>query len=222
LVDYMICAIVPVKSLSLAKGRLAGILTAAERQALVLAMLGDVLAALGAARGVDQVGVVSQDREVLALAADARVQGLHDRAQDLNGALALAAAHYASSGATAVLVVPADVPLITQGEIERFVGMHAGARGVALAPSRDGGTNALLVWPPLALPFQFGRGSLARHQEMARERGLAPRLFHAPGLELDVDRPNDLLQISEMDGETATQRLTRKLGVRVRDVCLGM
>jgi 2-phospho-L-lactate guanylyltransferase len=216
----MICAIVPVKSLSLAKGRLAGILTAAERQALVKAMLGDVLAALGAARGVDRVGVVSRDREVLALAADARAEGLLDREQDLNGALGLAAGRYASSGATAVLVVPADVPLITPGEIERFVGMHAGARGVALAPSRDGGTNALLVWPPLALPFQFGRGSLARHQEMARERGLAPRLFHAPGLELDIDHPDDLFALASSPGATAAQRLVRELNICARLACV--
>jgi 2-phospho-L-lactate/phosphoenolpyruvate guanylyltransferase len=65
---------------------------------------------------------------------------------------------------------------------------------MVIAPSRDGGTNALLAWPPLVLPFLFGVGSQARHMAAARERGLGVYEFRAPGMELDVDRPDDLLR----------------------------
>jgi 2-phospho-L-lactate guanylyltransferase len=216
----MICAIIPVKALALAKGRLSSILTAAERRALVLAMLGDVLAALGAARGVERVGVISADETVLALALALGAEALHDRAPDLNAALAQAAGHYADAGASAALVLPADVPLLTPGEIERLVATRAGASGGLIAPSRDGGTNALLIWPPLALPFLFGQQSLARHQAAAHARALALRTFHTPGLELDVDRPDDLLLLAEAAGATAAQRLVRALNLCERMACV--
>ena len=67
--NYMICAIVPVKPLQIAKTRLSDLLTISERGMLVLAMFDDVLAALGAARGIERIGVVSADRTVLARAA---------------------------------------------------------------------------------------------------------------------------------------------------------
>jgi 2-phospho-L-lactate/phosphoenolpyruvate guanylyltransferase len=92
--------------------------------------------------------------------------------------------------------------------------------GMVIAPSRDGGTNALLAWPPLALPFLFGVGSQARHLAAAQERGLAVREFRTPGMELDVDRPDDLLLLAETDGETETQRLVRDLCVAERVMCV--
>src|SRR5258706_371272 len=54
----------------------------------------------------------------------------------------------------------------------------------------------------------------------ARERGLATRLFRAPGLELDIDRPDDVLLLAEADGETAAQQLARELCVDARLACV--
>src|SRR6266540_2185974 len=122
----MVYAIVPVKTLQLAKGRLSSILTASERRALVLAMLGDVLAARGAA---------------------------------------------------ATLVLHADIPLVTPGEIERMVVSRSGARGAVIAPARDSGTNALLTWPPLALPYLAEAGSETAAQRLARELSLCERVM---------------------------------------------
>jgi 2-phospho-L-lactate guanylyltransferase len=216
----MISAIVPVKTLARAKSRLSALLSAPERRALVLAMLGDVLTALGAARGIDHIGVISADPTVLLLAARHGAEALADHATDLNAALAQAASHYAAAGATATLALPADVPLVTAAEIDQLLAARATARGMLIAPSYDGGTNALLVWPPLALPFLFGEGSLERHLAAARERGLTARQCRVPGLELDVDRPGDLLLLAEMAGETATQRLARELCVAERVMCV--
>jgi 2-phospho-L-lactate/phosphoenolpyruvate guanylyltransferase len=216
----MISAIIPVKALPLAKSRLRALLSGPERQALVLAMLGDVLAATVAAHSIDYVGVISADPTVLALAAERGAEALPDHARDLNTALTQAAAHYAARGAAAVLALPADIPLVQPHEIDDLLATRTAARGMAIAPSRDGGTNALLAWPPLALPFLFGVGSQARHLAAAREHGRAVREFRAPGMELDVDRPDDLLLLAETDGETATQRLVRELCVAERVMCV--
>ena len=215
----MLYAIVPVKSLQLAKGRLAHIFTLPERRALVLAMLGDVLAALRATTALSGTIVVSRDAEVLALAARSGASALLERADDLNGAFAQAAAFAELSGATRILALPADLPLITPAEITGLIATGVES-GVALAPSRDGGTNGLYRPVAAALPVLFGVGSLARHLAAARERGLAARLFRAPGLELDIDRPDDVLLLAEADGETAAQQLARELCVDARLACV--
>src|SRR5215208_6821567 len=117
----MISAIIPVKALPLAKSRLRALLSGPERRALVLAMLGDVLAAVGAARGIDYVGVISADPIVLALANVCGAEALPDHAHDLNAALTQAAAHYAARGAAAALALPADIPLVQSREIDALI-----------------------------------------------------------------------------------------------------
>jgi 2-phospho-L-lactate/phosphoenolpyruvate guanylyltransferase len=216
----MICAIIPVKALARAKGRLSTLLTAPERRRLVLAMLGDVLSALEAAHGIDRIGVISADPTVLVLAAEHGAEALPDHATDLNAALAQAAGYYAAAGAAATLILPADVPLVTPAEIDQLVVARATAPGMLIVPSYDGGTNALLSWPPLSLPFLFGERSLERHLAAAQERGLLARQCRIPGLELDVDRPDDLLLLAEMAGETATQQVARELCVAERVMCV--
>jgi 2-phospho-L-lactate guanylyltransferase len=217
---FMNVAIIPVKALPLAKSRLGALLSGPERRSLVLAMLGDVLAAVGAAGSIDYVGVISADPTVLALAAAHGAEALPDHAPDLNAALTQAAMHYLARGAAAALALPADIPLVQSGEIDDLIAARTPPRGIVIAPSRDGGTNALLAWPPLALPFLFGVGSQAQHLAAARQRGLAVREFHTPGMELDVDRPDDLLLLAETDGETQTQRLVRELCVAERVMCV--
>lgn len=209
----MICAIVPVKTLATAKTRLSHFLSPTERRALVLAMLDDVLAALLAAQCVDRVGVISADALVLAQASARGVDALVDQSADLNAALTQAARHYAGAGATAALLLHADLPLVTPVEIEQMIACGLRAPGALLAPSRDGGTNALLAGPPLALPFHFGANSLAQHIAAAREQGVEVRQFRRPGLELDIDRPDDLWLLAETPGATATQQLARELNV---------
>jgi len=215
----MLYAIVPVKPLQLAKGRLSGVLITSERRALVLAMLGDVLAALHATEVVRETIVVSRDAEVLALAARRGVAALLERADGLNAAYAQAAAFAGLSGAAALLALPADLPLVAPDEIVGLVAAGEDA-GVALAPSRDGGTNGLYRPTDVLLPFLFGPDSLAQHINAARERGVAARLFRAPGLELDIDRPDDLLLLAEAAGETAAQQLVRELCVEARLACV--
>ncbi|GAB4216511.1 MAG: 2-phospho-L-lactate guanylyltransferase [Roseiflexaceae bacterium] len=209
-----VVAVVPVKSLGRAKGRLAPALEPAQRRELVLAMLSDVLGALRSARAGGALGgyaVISRDTEVLGHAAAQGATPLLDRADDLNDALAQAAGHYALRGAAGLLVLPADVPLVAPADIARLT--KAAGPGVTLAPSRDGGTNALLVRPPLALPFLFGPSSLARHLDAARAHGLPATMFRAAGLVLDVDSPDDLALLAGAPGETAAQRLVRGINV---------
>src|SRR5438876_973810 len=69
-----------------------------------------------------------------------------------------------------------------------------------LAPSRDGtGTNAILVRPPLAVPYLFGSDSLQRFLEAARQRHLNYSTYHSIGLALDIDTVDDLDEVEVLN-----------------------
>jgi 2-phospho-L-lactate/phosphoenolpyruvate guanylyltransferase len=188
-------AIVPVKSLSRAKRRLAEHLGAAARRQLVLAMLEDVLAALAASAAVDRVLVVSPDPCVAELAAANGVMVLREaRLEGLNAAVRKGLAAAGAAGAHQALVLPGDVPLASAQEIAQLC--NAPRPGVRLVPSADGaGTNALLLAPPDAIAPGFGRGSCARHIARARAQGCGIEVLHLPGLGSDIDGPRDLARL---------------------------
>jgi 2-phospho-L-lactate guanylyltransferase len=109
---------------------------------------------------------------------------------DLNQNLGRAAAELAH-GADTLLVVPADVPCIAPGDVEALLAAHRG--GVTLvAARRDGGTNALALTPPDAIPFLFGPQSARRHLEAARQRGIRAASHGLEAFACDIDTPEDL------------------------------
>lgn len=185
----MVVAVVPVKALADAKGRLAAALDARARAGLVGALLARVLAACAAAEAVGAVVVVAGDRRAAALAAGAGVRVVVERRPGLDAALRrgdLEARH-----ASACLVVPADLPLVTGEDLDAVCG--AGPDPVVVvAPSHDGGTGALLRRPPAVVPAAFGPGSARAHLRLAAARMVAARTIVRPGLALDIDTPEDL------------------------------
>jgi F420 biosynthesis protein FbiB-like protein len=106
-------------------------------------------------------------------------------ARGLNAALTFAADDLARQGAAGLLVLPADVPLATPGDIEIVLAAWQGET-VVLCPSRSGGTGALALRPPQAIPFHFGPRSFAAHRRAAAERGLPVAVLSRPNLALDI------------------------------------
>ena len=188
-------AIVPVKTLALAKARLAPTLSAPIRRRLVLTMLEDVLELLLGEPAVDRVLVVTADADVCALARDKGATALReDQASGLNPAVRLGVAHASKHGADRVLFLPADVPLATAAEIGQIVAPGLDRLGgPAIVPARDeDGTNALLFSPPGAIDPSFGAGSFVRHCRQAVTRGLDLRVLRLSGLGADIDEAADL------------------------------
>ena len=185
-------ALIPVKELSQAKARLAPVLDAAGRRELALALFRDVLAAALACPALDGVAVVSRDADVLSIAVEAGAQGLPERG-DLNEALTSAAEKLRARGVDRLVVLAADLPLVTAEDIATVAEADA---DVVVVPSTDGGTNALAL-PPGAIAFQFGPESAQRHLKAAREARLRTLLLDLPGLGLDIDTPSDLERLRE-------------------------
>ena len=213
----MIAAVVPVKRLDEAKGRLSVLLTPDERRRLALAMLEDVLGALQAVPRIDFVAVVSPDTGALARAAALGAEPITEppHVRGVNQALSLAARVLADRGAGALLVVAADIPTALPTEIEAVLDALPD-RGIAICPTADRGTGALALRPPDVVPFRYGRHSSVLHKREAVARGLPARVLHAASLARDVDEPRDLAQLLGRPAETATHRLLAGLGIAER------
>jgi 2-phospho-L-lactate guanylyltransferase len=192
-------AIVPVKPLRYGKSRLAEVLTPDERSDLNRRMLAHTLDTLTAIPEIEHVLVVSRDQAALALAREYGARTVQENGSPhLNVALARAtvvAKNYATRG---VLIVPADLPLITPEDVRLMLERAVKPPVVVVAPDRrQDGTNALLVCPAGLIEYEFGPGSFQRHCERARQAGARLEICDMPSLALDMDLPEDLELVSE-------------------------
>jgi 2-phospho-L-lactate guanylyltransferase len=187
-------AVVPVKPLRQAKSRLAAVLTEAERVELSLWMLSRTLEVLAEVREISATLVVSADPDVLGLASAAGGVALPESdPPNLNRALLLAREAARTAGASAVLVLSADLPRLAPSDVLAMAGLAARPPTLVIAPDRHGrGTNALLVAPAALIEFEFGVDSLARHVARAQAVGARVEICDLPALALDLDSPEDL------------------------------
>lgn len=217
-------ALVPLNTLTAAKSRLREVLAEGDRRALVIWLAGRVLVALRDSSVVERIAVVSPDPRMLALLESelglqvGREPGVGPRSPSRGGrgvdthllvtdgggliADLEQGRHWAiERGANALMVVLADLPLLTPDALRR---LHAEAQvererhrhAVVLAPDRAGrGTNAMLLRPADALPFAFGEESLSRHLALARRARIAPSIFSSEETSLDVDTLADLQDV---------------------------
>lgn len=202
-------AILPVKARANAKERLAGFLTAEQREALARVMFEDMLGKLKAARGIDRVVVATSDRSAAAYAHAAGVTVYEEEEQRGHSHSAdRAAARAMEDGAATILLLPIDVPLATVAEIEALAG--AARPGVLIVPSADGtGTNALVRTPPDAIASRFGKGSFRAHLDQARARGVHAQVIRPPGIVFDVDTPADVAELLQRDPGSRVAHLLR-------------
>jgi 2-phospho-L-lactate/phosphoenolpyruvate guanylyltransferase len=162
-----------------------------SRSALAHLMLADVLAA---ATVVGPTFVVTeQDAEqARALAASHGANVVDDPG---GGQGAAVEAGLAAVTDWPVLVVNADLPEVQPRDLLGLLGAMPEA-GIALAPARDGTTNALALAKPGLFEPLYGPGSAARFRAHAEERGIDVAEFDAPALALDVDTVAELEQFA--------------------------
>lgn len=190
-----IWAVLPVKEFEGAKQRLAPLLSPAQRRALAEIMVGEVLEALAAARGLAGILVVTCDPRAaeMAVRAGARVTDRGAR-EGHTGAVTAGLRLLAREGRAGMLAVPGDIPAVTAAEIEAVLAAHRPAPAFTIAPARDDlGSNAVLCSPPDAVPLRFGDNSFFPHLDTARAAGVAPTVVRqVPGIATDIDSPDDL------------------------------
>jgi len=191
----MIFALLPVKSPHNAKQRLDGFLSAEQREKLAGILYRQTLGALCQAEGIDRVVVVTNDSAVAEHARSSGTLVFEENEQVSHSVSADAACLRAIKfGATTVLLVPIDVPLVTPADFSRLA---AAARpGVVLVPSADGtGTNAMARTPPDVIESRFGPGSCRAHLDQARLKSVPADILRLPGLMFDIDTPEDVAEL---------------------------
>ena len=202
-----IWAIVPVKPLRRGKSRLAGMLTEEQRTRLNRWLLEHVLSTLNEIPEIEHTLVVSRDPAALALTREMGGRTvLEDGAPQFNTALKRATVVARAHGAHAVLVLPADIPLITAQDIRAILRKGRKPPAVVISPDRRrDGTNGLFVNPAGLIEYGYGPGSFQRHSQRAAEAGVRLAIFESDRVGLDLDLPEDL----ELLGGLENLKLTK-------------
>lgn len=198
-------AIVPVKPLRRGKSRLAEVLSQEERTALNSQLLAHTLDTLTSIPDIEHVLVISRDQAALALAREHGARTVQENgAPKLNVALTRATVIAKSYGTRGVLIVPADLPLLTTEDVSAMLALAKAPPVVVVAPDRrHEGTNALLVCPVGLIEYEFGPGSFKNHCDRACKAGARLEVCELPSLSLDMDLPEDLEAMNKaFDGYT--------------------
>ncbi len=202
--------IVPVKRLAAAKSRLASVLSLRQRRELIIALLTQTLTTLKKIKGVEGILVVGRDRTVRAIARGHGADFVREEERGgLNRALSRAQAAAVRRGAEAVMILPADLPLLSVKDISWAKKKISRPPFLAIAPDRlERGTNLLFMAPPGLIRFSFGERSFQRHFQGARQAGVKVAVLRRRALAQDLDCPEDLFSVQNLgwDGKNPRNR----------------
>lgn len=199
----LIYAVIPVGALDGAKSRLGDVLDAEERHDLVIRLADATIRAAVAAPMIPETLVITPDDTIRRLALAAGARPMRQRSRGLNAGLREARDEALAAGATAMLILPIDLPNVTPAAVAMVLETLRDEPGplVALVPDRHGrGTNALLLAPPDIIDLHFGGDSRAAHVAAARAAGARVVELDGP-LRQDLDTPDDLLAAQTPAGD---------------------
>jgi 2-phospho-L-lactate guanylyltransferase len=211
--------LLPVKDLHNAKKRLTDVLTPEERFALAEAMLADTMRAVQGVRRAERIFVVTNYEPAMQLAEENGWEILREEQQISESHSVDAASKLCEQrGASGLLRLPLDLPLIQSCDIDELLTVECQAPSLVIVPSRDGtGTNAMLRIPPTLFPSHFGNGSFAKHLAEAENSHGQVIVRRNVRLEMDVDDEADLRALLDHDlSATETGRWLRASGVKAR------
>lgn len=209
-------AIVPIKTFEAAKQRLASVLSPAERRGLMLAMARDVLTALSRSTRLTGILIVSRTPEADALAQAFGTERFSESPDaDLPAALTQAVDHLVEHlHAQGIMIVPADVPLISEVELDAILADHV---AVTILPDDEHiGTNGLICTPPARIPLLFDGRSFKPHVEAAFAAGVVPKIVPSSRFALDIDTPADLRALLAREPSSQTGIYLERSGIAAR------
>jgi 2-phospho-L-lactate/phosphoenolpyruvate guanylyltransferase len=201
--------LMPVKVLSEAKSRLAG-LAGPRRGELALAVACDTVTAVMRTDQAARAIVITDDPVAASALRELGAQVIPDEPRDgLNAALrhgAAIAAHSWPASGTAAL--SADLPALRPAELARALKAAAAWPNAFVADAPGDGTTLYTAAPGVAFRPAFGLASRARH---AAGGAIELGLTDVPGLRRDVDTPADLRGAAELGLGTRTAPLATEL-----------
>jgi len=208
-------AVIPVKQISQAKQRLSPLLSIEERRNFFSAMLEDVLSMMVKIDFFEKIILATNCPHAISIAGRHGITHFETGPDDgLNQAAGETVNHLLENGIRDMFLIPGDIPLITEEEINSVLKAHPSAPSLTIIPSRDKlGSNCILLSPPSRIPLKFGPDSYFRHLEIAQTNGLKINPMVFPGFGLDIDEPKDLFELLKAEGNTRSQKYLRQLNL---------
>src|SRR5271167_1469323 len=210
--NYSTHAIVPLHIPKLSKVRLSKVFDKEERARLTLAMLDHVLSTLQRAQTISSVTVVSADQNVRRKVEKRGARFIWEgRKRGLNSAITLAQKRLKIEANSSVLIIHADLPTLSPGEVDAFV-RAVRHYEIGIAPSKDGtGTNALFLETPNLISTVFGRESFHKHLRVIRKKALRYKIIRLRGIGFDLDDTNDLQNLFRSPARNEVSQFVRIL-----------
>jgi len=142
---------------------------------------------------------------------------LSQKTSGLNSAIEEATEWCMRQGADAVLVLPADIPMLSSEEVDRLVNLgNYRKQTIVLSSSYDGGTNALLQSPPNLIHVCFGARSFVKHIKEAQRKGVGVRVYYSTKVAADIDSAEDLRKLLKKENNTACGRVLGQFNLESR------
>ena len=189
-------AVIPFRPVN-PKTRLSGLLSQPERESFARAMLADVIRAVRAA-GLDPLVLSTHPYDCPG--AEVRIAPA-DLSEALNALL--------PTLDPPVLVIMADLPLVTPDAIRRLVDADA---EIAIAPGRGGGTNAIHIRDTTRFHVDYYGISVGKHMAIAESAGLSVEILDSFRFYLDLDEEGDLVDLL-IHGEGQARACLESLGI---------
>lgn len=211
--------IIPIRGLHGGKSRLARQLHADQRADLIASMAAQVIGAVADSGIADAIVVVSREVDLLQQlpVGVERTHLLHqpDHSIGLIAAIDLGRRDAIRRQANNLLVLSADLPLVTPSAVAMFARRAEGI-DVSLVSDRAGlGTNALLLQGESTVArfgFHFGRDSRNVHRAEALRLGFGHAEQVIDEIALDLDTPDDWAMLN---GELRQHLLIPRLTPRI-------
>lgn len=184
--------VIPIKSFTLAKGRLADTLTPEERSELARRCAATVVRAAGELA----VYVVCSDPDVAAWAGSLGATVVDCPTPGIDNAVQAGRERAIADGADHLIVAHSDLPLVT--DLSRVI--RPGLVSIAPDRHRDG-TNVLSFPSTSAMTTAYGPGSFDNHLRIARDLRLTVEVIDDPTFELDLDTADDLAELERRNKE---------------------
>ena len=186
-------AIVPIKPLRRGKSRLSDILSDIDRESLNHKLFIHTIEVLKSVEAISDILVVSRDSDVLTESREMGVRTVTENGTpELNNALRRASLFSGAFSNEGILIVPADLPLLTPEDVDDFLAMRTEPPVVVIAPDRrQQGTNMLFTNPADLLTFSYGLDSFNKHCDLAGSKDAQLIIVENENIALDLDVPED-------------------------------
>ena len=192
-------AIIPVKTFSKAKTRLG--LSQEKTEKICEIMLEEILHTLSISPHIDQVIIVTKDKNALEISKKFNVVSITDTDESgVNNAVSLADDYLLKNQFEASIVFPQDIPYMKTQDIEFILKFKADSNFVIVVPSRRfDGTNALVRMPVNIMKTHYDEDSYKIHMTTAKEITRDVSLVFVKRIMWDVDNLEDLQFLLSQD-----------------------